>query len=547
MDKHILLTSVFGPYGVDDAWGRKENIMELFHNQVTKAQGMASLRVHHRSFGLYFLAENVQSPVKVLDFPSRKDFIRLLKRERFDAVGISFIAPNFVKAQEMARLVREIQPKAEIILGGHGAAIEGVERLISCDHVVKGEGIRWLRNYLGEDPNRPFVHPSIQSSEDNRVFGIPYSGEGGVLVPGVGCVNGCRFCATSHFFGKTYTPFFSTGAELFRLTCRISDELGVNDFFIMDENFFKEEQRARELLALMEKHQRPFRFGLFSSAEAIERFGVENMVRLGADFVWIGAESKHETYEKNKGRDLPGLVRNLRDHGILVLASGILFLEHHTPENIQEDIDFIIELEADLTQFMMFTAMPVTALYEDLKAKGLLDFNLPYEEWHGQHNLNWQHPHFSSEEACRVLGDAFRQEYDRNSASILRLGQTSLRGLTTLEETAKTDPWIAIRRDQIRRYAERFRMLIPTMRCFAHNPLEQGRVEELDQAFQKILGPMDLRSRVTSRFAVGLALAQTLRTKLFGDMPQPRTRITSYRWPDARPEPSRQLALATEP
>ena len=31
----ILLTGVFGPFGVDDAYGRKENIMELFHYQVT--------------------------------------------------------------------------------------------------------------------------------------------------------------------------------------------------------------------------------------------------------------------------------------------------------------------------------------------------------------------------------------------------------------------------------------------------------------------------------------------------------------------------------
>jgi hypothetical protein len=37
----ILLSGVFGPYGVDDEFGRRENIMELFHNQVTKAQGVA--------------------------------------------------------------------------------------------------------------------------------------------------------------------------------------------------------------------------------------------------------------------------------------------------------------------------------------------------------------------------------------------------------------------------------------------------------------------------------------------------------------------------
>ena len=61
----ILLAGVFGPYGVDDDFGRKENVMELFHNQVTKVQGAASFRFHHRSFGLYFLAENINADVTV--------------------------------------------------------------------------------------------------------------------------------------------------------------------------------------------------------------------------------------------------------------------------------------------------------------------------------------------------------------------------------------------------------------------------------------------------------------------------------------------------
>jgi hypothetical protein len=255
------------------------------------------------------------------------------------------------------------------------------------------------------------------------------------------------------------------------------------------------------------------------------------MVRLGVDFVWIGAESRRETCAKNQGRDLPGLVRRLRDYGIPVLASGILFLEHHTPENIQEDIDFMIELEADMSQFMMFTAMPVTALYEDLKARGLLDFDLPYEEWHGQHNLNWRHPGFTSEEARRVLDDAFRQEYDRNSSSILRMAQTALRGLASLEAPARTDPWLAIRRGQILAYALRLRLLLPTLRCFAHNPVERERVAALKRDFQEALGPMPLGSRALSVAALAVAGLQTLRTALFGDRTQPAMRLTRYRWP----------------
>ena len=85
--QRVLLSSVFGPFGVDDAYGRKENIMELFHNQITKGQGMASWRFHHRSFGLYFLAANINADVTVLDFPTRKRVMRELKKG-YDVVGI---------------------------------------------------------------------------------------------------------------------------------------------------------------------------------------------------------------------------------------------------------------------------------------------------------------------------------------------------------------------------------------------------------------------------------------------------------------------------
>ena len=532
MTKKILLSGVFGPFGVDDAFGRRENLMELFHNQVTKAQGIASLRFHHRSYGLYFLAENVSAPVTVLDFPSRERFEQELKREKYDAVGISFIVPNFLKAKEMARLVRKHQPHAEIILGGHGAAIEGIETLIDCDHVVRGEGIRWLREYVGDNPCAPIRHPTLVSAEHKRLFGIPTPGTCGLLVPGVGCVNGCRFCATSHFFGRTYTPFFSQGRMLFDQLCRMSDELGTREFFVMDENFLKDTERARDLLACMEENDRPFHFAVFSSAETVEAFGVENLARLGVFFLWIGAESRRETYEKNKGRDLRAIVRRLRDHGIAVLVSGILFLEHHTQDNIQDDIDFLIDLQGVFTQFMMFTPLPGTQLYQQYKKQGSIDFDLPFEEWHGQHKLNFRHPNFTPEQATHLLQDAFQQEFDRSSSSAYRMTETYLRGYETLERLGRDDPWMRTRSLQLLNRAQELRLLIPTMRRFAHNARERARVDTLEARFLASVGPVDEKMRALQLAAMGIAEAHALRSRFVRDLDQPRATLTRYRWPD---------------
>jgi radical SAM superfamily enzyme YgiQ (UPF0313 family) len=533
MPKKVLLSGVFGPFGVDDEFGRKENVMELFHNQVTRAQGMASLRFHHRSFGLYFLAENVQAPVTVLDFPTRERFIAELRRQRYDAIGISSIMPNIMKAREMARLVREIQPHAEIILGGHAAAVEGAQELVGCDHVVKGEGLFWLRKYLGEDPNAPVRHPTMPSADHQRIYGIPTSGMCGLLVPGVGCVNGCRFCATSHFFQREYTSYFATGEALYREACRLGDALGTNEFFIMDENFLKDGTRARELLACMERDNRMFRFLVFSSAEAIQAFGVENLARLGIEFLWMGAESKRETYEKNKGRDLRGLVRELRDHGVNVLVSGILFLEHHTKENIDEDIQFLIDLEGAYTQFMMFTPLPQTRLYDDYKKKGLIDFDLPFEEWHGQNVLNWHHPEFSKPDTTRILKEAFDKEFDQNSASVYRMLDTALRGHKTLSQSA--DPWLRRRGEQFGADARLLRLIVPTMRRFAHDELEKSRIDAAERECALRFGRTTARDKVKQLAARAIAEVHAVRTRLFGDMPQPRTRLTRMRWPDGRP------------
>jgi len=540
--KKILLSGVFGPFGVDDDYGRKENIMELFHNQVTKAQGVASFRFHHRSFGLYFIAANIDADVTVLDFPSRKRFIRELANG-YDIVGISFIVPNFIKAKEMARLTRLHAPEAEIVIGGHGAAIEGVGDLIDCDHVVKGEGIRWFRGHLGQDQEAPVAHPSLPTTELQQILGIPIPGvTSSVLVPGVGCVNGCSFCSTTHFFGKAYTPFIRTGKEMFDLACRIADERGTDIFYVMDENFLKDRQRAMDLIGEMERHGRFFSFYLFSSAETIVSFGIENLVRLGVLSLWIGFESKTRQglFSKNDGIDAKALVRELRDHGISVLASGILCMEHHTPDNMQEDIDYLVGLESDLVQFMQLLPLPVTGVYERHKARGWLDMTVPFEEWHGQKIIPWRHPAFSGDEPERWLLAAFRKDYEVNSSSIYRYCETALRGYERLAALPSGDPNLDARRAQARERAMQYGKTLGAIAACAVNDLERERARSLEGEMRRVFGPPTIRARLERAGAIGFALAWRLRVKLFGDGIQPKTILTRYN------EQSRLAALRAQ-
>src|SRR4029453_11433483 len=114
----VLLTSVFGPYAQDDEFGsRVINPMELYHHQVTRAQGAFSLRMFHRSWGIMMIQANISAPCTVLDFPTRAAFARELTTNSYDIVGISSIIVNIGKVREMCRLIRELSPQSIIVVG----------------------------------------------------------------------------------------------------------------------------------------------------------------------------------------------------------------------------------------------------------------------------------------------------------------------------------------------------------------------------------------------------------------------------------------------
>ncbi len=525
----LLLSSVFGPYGVDDAYGRKENVMELFHNQVTREQGMFSLRFHHPSFGLRLLAENVQCGVQVLDFPSESRFVRELSRG-YDYVGISFIAPNVMKARRMAELVRKHSPGTEIILGGHGTRVPDLAKIVDHDHLCLGEGVRWLRRLLGEDPNAPIRHPALKSALTKSMMGVPRPVEAAVLIPGVGCPNACRFCATTHFFDRRYDAYLPDAQSLFKACVDVEKKLGLSEFFIMDENFLKKHKRAEAFLQMMEEAGKDWKFSIFSSAETVQKVGIKFLRRLGVEFIWVGVESKHEVYTKNRGIDFHAMIKELRDAGIMVLASGILFLEHHDRESIHEDIEFMTSLQADFVQFMQLGPMPRTELYEDYRNKGLLLDNVPYEEQHGQDRIWFDHEHFERDETYGILKRAFETEYHANGASLMRLFDTTARGATCDDGG---EPRLERRRQAFEQRCRQYRVVIPWMRRFAPTSKMREQVERLDRQYKDLLGPMTLKEQALSVAVGPLVLREYFNARTGRNMYQPPTVETGYRLPNA--------------
>ncbi len=433
----VLLCSVFGPYAQDDEYGsRKMNPMELYQNQVTREQGVFSLRMFHRSWGIMLIQNNISAPCTVLDFPSLDRFTEEISSGQYDIVGITSIIPNVGKVEKMCELIREHSPASKIVIGGHVANIPDLDDMIDADHIVHGEGVSWMRRYLGEDDSAPIKHPRVLSGINARTLGQPLREKPGdiaaTLIPSVGCPLACNFCSTSAMFGGKGScfHFFKTGDELFEVMCGLERDLNTQAFFVMDENFLIHRKRALRLLDLMIEHNKSWALYVFSSLNVLQAYTIEQIVGLGISWVWTGIEGEDAAYTKLKNVDTQEIVESLQAHGVRVLGSTIIGLEHHTPEDMDRIIDFAVSHDTEFHQFMLYTPLPGTPLYAEHEAAGtLLGLDeVPHADAHGQERFRHKHPRIPRGTETEMIKRAFTRDFEVNGPSIVRVARTMLRG-----------------------------------------------------------------------------------------------------------------------
>jgi hypothetical protein len=194
----------------------------------------------------------------------------------------------------------------------------------------------------------------------------------------------------------------------------------------MDENFLLQRKRAMELLALMKQNNRPWAFYVFSSANAIKQYTMEELVELGISWVWLGLESPHSSYSKLAGTDTMQLTKMMKENGIRTLGSTIVGLEHHTPENIGEEIEYAIKHNTDFHQFMLYTPVPGTPLYYQMQEEGRMLEDVDLADIHGQWKFNFKHAAISRDDSKKFLDSAFQRDFELNGPSVYRICRTTL-------------------------------------------------------------------------------------------------------------------------
>lgn len=425
----LLLTSICKPLG--PRYGDAPSVgYELLHGQVTLAQGVFSPRATHLQYGLEFIAANLDTPTTVLQYPSKRELLRELKKG-YEFVGISFVLSTYHRMKEVVSLIRKYSPQSKIVLGGYGTVIEDQLLKPYCDHICRTEGVGFMKNLLGEKPlQQPFKHPTVISRL--KVFSVPVS-RTGMVFAGLGCPNGCDFCCTSHYFRRRHIRLLDTGTEIFQTIKRYSDVEGVSKFTILDEDFLLNRRRARDFAQAVEQSGYTPSIFCFASVRAISRFTVEELISMGIDGLWIGFEGRRSGFAKQSGKDVAELFAELRAAGIMILASMIIGFDYQTPEVIQEELDYLLEQQPTLSQFLIYGPTPGTPFYDRIMKEKRLRPDLANNRQKYFHKCTGfegmvTHPTLSADELREQQAHCFRKDFRRLGPSIVRSLECSLTG-----------------------------------------------------------------------------------------------------------------------
>lgn len=532
MPKKVLLTSVCRPLGPKH--GDAPSVgYELLYGQVTRAQGLFSPRTFNIHFSLEYIAENLDVPTVVLQYPSKRELIEELKKG-YDYVGVSFLMAVMHKMKETVALIRQYAPNSKIVLGGYGTMLKDEVLKPYADYVCREEGVGFFRRLLAEpEIPMPYKHPLLVSWL--KVFGWKASGTGKIFA-GLGCPNGCDFCCTSHFFSRKHIRLLPEGKDIYAVAERYLDLDPNLVLLIIDEDFLLNKKRAMEFRDCVMKGGKTLSIFAFSSVKALSQYTVEEILEMGIDGFWIGYEGTRSGYAKQQGRPIDEIITEFREHGITILTSMILGFDYQTPEVIARELDGLMKLKPALAQFLIYGPVPGTPFYERIIKDNLLqdvytaNRDLFYRRGDGFATMI-KHPTLSAQQIEELQRWCFREDFQRLGPSIYRTLEARLLGYQKLKNSP--NPWL---RRKAEFYAKELRGAYPAFlagRLLGPNTAVRRWVRDLERRLHAELGSPSARERCKSALAVAAAAWTGLTLKL--DLFQhPKLLRTSYRTPEKR-------------
>jgi len=513
--ERILLTTPCYPYPTLPA---NDSLTDATGQRFTHADDIFTIVSHTHCFANHILAQNINIPSILLEYPRWKNFTEEVDKG-YAIIGISSFPVHLDMVMKMCKYIREKSPETKILLGSYGAQAfaaqyDEVTQKKYVDHVVKGEGVRFLRELLGEDTNRPIQQKLMPKCGGAPAFLNKYPRGGiGFLVTGLGCPGGCDFCSTTEMFNQKRIEMLQPESFVEHVDLYRKHFPNLSSVFVIEEDHFrhprwliKEKETWEKNIDLVENVDWPG----FGSVDFIWHFasnyGWDAIPETGMGSIFIGVESKfagEHGYRKVKEADAREVFHKLHSMGIRTLGAWICGWDFHNHSNIYEDLNYFVACKPTYEQLTRLSPFPGTELWRKLKEQGRV-MDTGWEDCHfwsgSQKNISLE-----SHETLNLTEYGYELLYRTWGPSMLRRLEVTLNGY---EHCMNSDNLLMSehRSKFFKRASAVTWLMLGAFDRFAPNGVVRRRVHKTDEKFRDLIGQptpmMELLSRAIEERAV---------------------------------------------
>ena len=330
-----------------------------------------------------------------------------------DVVGLTGTTPLFSQIRSIAQAVKRISPNivtvgggahcsalpelalqeaefdyvcygegdfslAQIVDGKNPADIHGIVRRDGAGEPIKNPPSTWLKD-LDELPYPSWDEFDHRQYEKYWSRLIARRSPVAFFETTRGCVFACNYCGSKNTVGRTFRK---------KSVARVIDEIkyakrhGFRELFLVDDIFTTDVPRVKEICEQIIRQDLDIAWsctnGIRVDSGDQEMFDL--MRRAGCYKVAFGFESGDDRVLKEFGKGGRATVEaarvtveRARKAGIDVFGFFMVGLLQDTKESMAKTIDLGRELKTDVLKISISVPFPGTRMYEELKAKGLLN------------------------------------------------------------------------------------------------------------------------------------------------------------------------------
>jgi len=374
--------------------------------------------------GLGYLAavlrENGFYEIDLFDPEAEKsDWEEIRERiENFDAqiVGLSCVTATYPVAKKLAKLIKSVNKKALVVVGGaHVSALpketlkdcsaidlvvvgEGEETFLEiCQKLEKKESFNQIAGVAFRRGKKIFLSPPRLFNFDLDKVPFPardlvdldhYTtpshmdiGKKSVtLITSRGCPAQCTFCASRVVAGKKFRAH--SPEYVIREIDYLQGKYGYQHFIFEDDSFTIDRQRVEEICQRLIKRKKKITWSCFGRVTTVDRSLLKLMKKSGGYLIGYGIESGDQAIREKikKGITEEQCLKALKLSKEIGLKTQAYFMIGHpgeTEETVKKTIDLAIRLDPDLVFFNPLVPYPGTEIYDQL---GGIYFD-PSKDW----------------------------------------------------------------------------------------------------------------------------------------------------------------------